>query len=204
MGRTIEADYLVVGAGAMGMAFIDTLVNETDAAVVVVDRNDQPGGHWTTAYPYVRLHQPSAYYGVNSRKLGSDAIDQSGVAGRDLTHVTKEARVDRRTLEVGRAHPVDDDLHTVEVTDQVTIERALVEVQLVDQARAPARLDTHAQAQVVATLLLEQALDLGGRHVGEDDTVGGSLGLGRGGLGGGSVRVDTHVQSFTSWSMGLE
>ena len=79
MGRTIEADYLVVGAGAMGMAFTDTLVSETDATVVVVDRNDQPGGHWTAAYPFVRLHQPSAYYGVNSRNLGSDTIDQDGL-----------------------------------------------------------------------------------------------------------------------------
>src|ERR1700754_3511848 len=79
MGRTIEADYLVVGAGAMGLAFTDTLVSESDARVVVVDRNDQPGGHWTTAYPFVRLHQPSAYYGVNSRHLGSDTIDESGL-----------------------------------------------------------------------------------------------------------------------------
>jgi NAD(P)-binding Rossmann-like domain len=79
VGRTIEADYLVVGAGAMGLAFTDTLVSETDATVVVVDRNDQPGGHWTTAYPFVRLHQPSAYYGVNSRDLGSNTIDQDGL-----------------------------------------------------------------------------------------------------------------------------
>jgi len=76
--HTIEADYLVVGAGAMGMAFTDTLVSETDARVVLVDRNHQPGGHWTTAYPFVRLHQPSAFYGVNSLCLGSDAIDQVG------------------------------------------------------------------------------------------------------------------------------
>ena len=76
--QTIEADYLVVGAGAMGMAFVDTLITETDATVVVVDRNDQPGGHWNTAYPFVRLHQPSAYYGVNSRRLGSDSIDATG------------------------------------------------------------------------------------------------------------------------------
>ncbi|HET7666745.1 MAG TPA: NAD(P)-binding protein [Mycobacterium sp.] len=79
MARTIEADYLVIGAGAMGLAFTDTLVSETDATVVVVDRNDQPGGHWTSAYPFVRLHQPSAYYGVNSRDLGSNTIDQSGL-----------------------------------------------------------------------------------------------------------------------------
>jgi hypothetical protein len=79
MVRNIEADYLVVGAGAMGLAFADTLVSESDATVVVVDRNDQPGGHWTTAYPFVRLHQPSAYYGVNSRNLGTDTIDHGGL-----------------------------------------------------------------------------------------------------------------------------
>ncbi|WP_326545317.1 NAD(P)-binding protein [Mycolicibacterium sp. ND9-15] len=79
MGRTLQADYLVVGAGAMGLAFTDTLVHESDATVVMVDRNDQPGGHWTTAYPFVRLHQPSAYYGVNSRHLGTDAVDESGL-----------------------------------------------------------------------------------------------------------------------------
>jgi hypothetical protein len=76
--RTIEADYLVVGAGAMGMAFIDTLLTETEARVVLVDRHHQPGGHWTMAYPFVRLHQPSAFYGVNSLPLGSDSIDQVG------------------------------------------------------------------------------------------------------------------------------
>ncbi|WP_293010475.1 NAD(P)-binding protein [Mycobacterium sp.] len=75
---TIDTDYLVVGAGAMGMAFTDTLVAETDAQVVVVDRGHSPGGHWNSAYPFVRLHQPSAYYGVNSRALGSDTIDQLG------------------------------------------------------------------------------------------------------------------------------
>jgi hypothetical protein len=76
--RTIEADYLVVGAGAMGMAFTDTIISETDASVALVDRGHQPGGHWITAYPFVRLHQPSAFYGVNSRKLGSDIIDAVG------------------------------------------------------------------------------------------------------------------------------
>lgn len=81
-GRTglerLETDYLVVGAGATGMAFTDTLVAETDAHVVLVDRGHAPGGHWTSAYPFVRLHQPSAYYGVNSRALGSDTIDRVG------------------------------------------------------------------------------------------------------------------------------
>ncbi len=76
--QTLEADYLVVGGGAMGMAFTDTLLAETDASVILVDRQHQPGGHWNVAYPFVRLHQPSSFYGVNSRQLGSDTIDATG------------------------------------------------------------------------------------------------------------------------------
>jgi len=78
MTRQIETDYLVVGAGASGMAFTDELVNRSDAEVVLVDRRHRPGGHWIDAYPFVRLHQPSACYGVNSRKLGNDRIDEVG------------------------------------------------------------------------------------------------------------------------------
>ena len=74
----IETDYLVIGAGAAGMAFADTLLAHTDADVVVVDRRHGPGGHWLDAYPFVRLHQPSAYYGVESRRLGIDSIDRWG------------------------------------------------------------------------------------------------------------------------------
>lgn len=74
----IETDYLVVGAGAAGMAFADALIAACDADVVIVDRRHGPGGHWNDAYPFVRLHGPSALYGVNSRRLGSDVIDQVG------------------------------------------------------------------------------------------------------------------------------
>jgi hypothetical protein len=74
----IETDYLVVGAGAAGMAFTDSLIAESDADVVMVDRRHRPGGHWNDAYPFVRLHQPSAFYGVSSRVLGSDSIDEIG------------------------------------------------------------------------------------------------------------------------------
>ena len=74
----IETDYLVVGAGASGMAFTDTLIAQSDADVVLVDRRHRPGGHWLDAYPFVRLHQPSANYGVASRPLGRDRIDDFG------------------------------------------------------------------------------------------------------------------------------
>ncbi len=74
----VSADYLVVAAGAMGMAFTDIVMTETDATVVLIDRLHQPGGHWNHAYPFVRLHQPSTFYGVNSRRLGNDTRDTVG------------------------------------------------------------------------------------------------------------------------------
>lgn len=75
----METDYLVVGAGAAGMAFADSLVDASpDAEVLLVDRRHRPGGHWNDAYPFVRLHLPSAYYGVNSLPLGNDAVDADG------------------------------------------------------------------------------------------------------------------------------
>jgi hypothetical protein len=60
------------------MAFTDALIAASDAEVVMVDRRHRPGGHWNDAYPFVRLHGPSALYGVNSRTLGTDTIDQTG------------------------------------------------------------------------------------------------------------------------------
>ena len=76
--RTLETDYLVVGCGATGMAFTDALIADCDAQVIMVDRRHAPGGHWNDVYPFVRLHHPSQYYGVNSLLLGSDAIDRHG------------------------------------------------------------------------------------------------------------------------------
>jgi hypothetical protein len=74
----LEADYLVIGSGACSMAFVDTMLEETDASFVIVDRHHMPGGHWNDAYPFVRLHQPSAFYGVASTELGAMRIDESG------------------------------------------------------------------------------------------------------------------------------
>jgi hypothetical protein len=74
----LDADYLVVGAGATGMAFTDALIAASDADVLLVDRRHRPGGHWNDDYPFVRLHQPSALYGVASRTLGHDRVDATG------------------------------------------------------------------------------------------------------------------------------
>ncbi len=75
----IETDYLVVGTGAAGMAFTDSLIAHSDARVVLVDRRHAPGGHWNDAYAFCRLHQPSAFYGVDSLPLGRDTIDTVGL-----------------------------------------------------------------------------------------------------------------------------
>ena len=67
------------------MAFVDTLLSESaDATVLMVDRQHRPGGHWNAAYPFVRVHQPSAFYGVASRELSSGGRDLAGInAGMD-------------------------------------------------------------------------------------------------------------------------
>jgi hypothetical protein len=76
--RSSETDYLVVGAGAMGLAFTDALVDHADVHVTVVDRRHTAGGHWQDAYPFVQLHQASLFYGVASTVLGSGAVQQHG------------------------------------------------------------------------------------------------------------------------------
>ncbi|MEM7542334.1 MAG: NAD(P)/FAD-dependent oxidoreductase, partial [Pseudomonadota bacterium] len=74
----IETDYLVIGAGASAMAFVDTLIAGSDADIVMVERRHQPGGHWNDAYPFVRIHHCSANYGCNSTMLGTNAINATG------------------------------------------------------------------------------------------------------------------------------
>src|SRR5262245_5986719 len=73
-----ETDYLVVGAGAMGMAFTDALIDHADVHVTLVDRRHTAGGHWHDAYPFVQLHQASLFYGVASTVLGTGGVQQSG------------------------------------------------------------------------------------------------------------------------------
>ncbi|WHZ11620.1 MAG: hypothetical protein OJF60_002059 [Burkholderiaceae bacterium] len=109
MDERLETDYLVVGAGAAGMAFTDALLDHSDATVTIVDRRHAPGGHWIDAYPYVRLHQPSAFYGVSSVPLGHDAPDVAGtnagyyeLAGADEIRAYFAQVMQRRFLPSGR------------------------------------------------------------------------------------------------------
>ena len=78
MTRSVSADYLVVGAGAMGMAFTDALIDHADVRVALVDRRHGVSGHWLEAYPFVRLHQASAFYGVPSTLMGGGQLQERG------------------------------------------------------------------------------------------------------------------------------
>ncbi len=79
MASSLKTDYLIVGSGAVGMAFADTLLTETDANIIIVDRYAKPGGHWNVAYPFVTLHQPSQFYGVSSKELSKGRVDEVGL-----------------------------------------------------------------------------------------------------------------------------
>lgn len=88
----LHCDYLIQGAGAMGLAAADELLAATDAELLIVDRHHRPGGHWNDAYPFVHLHQPSASYGVNSRPLGQGLKDEVGL-NRGLYELASGAEV---------------------------------------------------------------------------------------------------------------
>lgn len=105
----LETDYLIVGSGAVGMIFVDQMLTESDARMIIVDRRAVPGGHWNDAYPFVRLHQPSAYYGAGSRPIGINRLDESGLnkgyyeqaSGPEVTHYF-DALMRERFLPSGR------------------------------------------------------------------------------------------------------
>lgn len=149
----IEADYLIIGAGAAGMAFADSLLASSDKSMVIVDRRDRPGGHWNDAYPFVRLHQPAQTYGVNSLPLGSGAKDETGLnkglydlaSGQEvLSHF--EVAMKHRLLPSGRVTYLpmsevgDDGL----VTSRLSGQRTLVSARKVVDS-------THSQVAIPAT-----------------------------------------------------
>ncbi len=78
VSTTVDSDYLVVGAGATGMAFTDALVGAADVQVTMIDRRHRAGGHWLDAYPFVRLHLASELYGVASTLLGDNQVQVDG------------------------------------------------------------------------------------------------------------------------------
>src|ERR1700739_2766953 len=79
--------------------------------------------------------------------------------------------VDRGAHEVRRGHLIGNHADAAELLDDVAVDRALVEVELVAQARPTSRLHGHPQSQVVPALLGEQCANLGRGALGEADTL---------------------------------
>ena len=77
--RAVEADYLVVGAGAMGMAFTDALIDHADVRVALVDRRHgvgRPLARRPTRSCACTSHR--RFYGVASTVLGGGRIQEHG------------------------------------------------------------------------------------------------------------------------------
>ena len=83
-----------------------------------------------------------------------------GVIDRESLALNGVREVDGCACEIGNAHTINNNLNTIEITDSVTIEQTIVEVQLVNQARAASGLNGDTQTEIVAAFLLKKALDL--------------------------------------------
>src|SRR6266568_1755038 len=106
----------------------------------------------------------------------------AGAGTRRVRVVDREAllldgvhEVDGRAHQVRGAHLVGHDVDAAEVGDDVAVDVALVEVELVAKTRAAARLHRDTQPKVLATLLGEQRAHLDRSTVGQDDPLRGLL-----------------------------
>lgn len=73
--ETLECDYLVVGAGAASLAFIDTLLTELpDTKVILIDKKEQPGGGTgkmlTALYAFTNLPCSTELHPNNLKAIG--------------------------------------------------------------------------------------------------------------------------------------
>ena len=103
MTAELEADYVIIGAGATGLAFADEMLSRSDATMIVVDRRQHAGGHWNDAYDFVRLHSPAFTYGVNGLSLGTTHVETEGTnrghfdlsTGRDVSAYFRDVMIER-------------------------------------------------------------------------------------------------------------
>src|SRR5215813_302467 len=102
-----------------------------------------------------------------------------GVVDREALLLDRVDEVDSGAGQVRGAHLVGDHVHALELGLDVTVDLALVEVELVAQSRAPTRLHSDAKPQVVAAFAGQKAIHLGCRRGGEVDALGCRLVLNR-------------------------
>ncbi len=153
----LKTNYLIIGAGAMGMAFADVIFNEQPSAhITLVDKRARPGGHWNDAYPFVGLHQPAAFYGVSSTKLGKGGSDLASgpeiVAyyHRRMQHMLASGRV--RFLSHSKCEETKDGhVKVVSVLDETVSTEVEVGQRIVDATYMAVKVpSTHAPRYKVA------------------------------------------------------
>src|SRR4051794_27784490 len=185
--QPLRTDYLVVGAGAAGMAFTDALIDHADVHVTLVERRHAAGGHWRDAYPFVQLHQASVFYGVASTVLGSGAVQTSGPeAGLQERAPVSEILayyddiLSRRLVGSGRVtflggseYQADGDAHLVTslgsgATTEVVVRRRVVDATYLAPtipATTPPPFGVADDARVVAVNELARLTDLASDYV---------------------------------------
>ena len=173
--RELTTDYLVKGAGAMGLAFADELVRcQSKATITLVDKRPKPGGHWLDAYPFVRLHQPASAYGVNSLPLGYGG-DHLSTKPELLAYFE---RVLDRLLATGRVtflglHALDDNntahaLANPDAAVQITVRKRVVDAAYMDvqvPATHPPRYAVDPDVRVVPPNALATLKTAAGEYV---------------------------------------
>ena len=68
--RNSNYDLVVIGAGIAGLnaLHVATQYLPLSSRILLIDAKDRPGGMWTFAYDYVRLHQPHPLFTVANEK----------------------------------------------------------------------------------------------------------------------------------------
>ena len=95
-----------------------------------------------------------------------------GVVDGEALLLDRVDEVDRRATEIRGAHSVGDHTDAAEVLQDVSIEVAVVEEELVAKARTAPGLHGDPQGQVVSTFGLQEGFHLAGSFVGQHDAVG--------------------------------
>ena len=109
-----------------------------------------PGGHWNDAYSFVNLHQPSAFYGVNSLPLGANRQTFMGLAGMGDLILTCTGDLSRnRRVGLALAH----DKSLAQILDELGhVAEGVYTAREVDQLSSRLGIDMPISAAVAAVL----------------------------------------------------
>lgn len=102
----IKSDYVIVGAGAMGMAFADEIFSNSNCSITIVDKRASPGGHWQDSYSFIVTEQPAESYGVNSQEFENTSANEEGFGHQASSNEIKAyyERLIAKYIDSGRVH----------------------------------------------------------------------------------------------------